>query len=124
MEDNNNNIEDEDEDSEQQKPEPAPWNPAVVMVANLIKKLVTPVLRVVFAPKAQKTMIKSVTIVILVLWVVLTSVAAYLAFYRQYVPRTAHIEPIYFQYQHNVDEGPLAMVDLAQGQPYNVSFWF
>ncbi|KAI9316380.1 putative adipose-regulatory protein-domain-containing protein [Dichotomocladium elegans] len=93
---------------------PAP-HPAIVFVFNGIKTILTPILRVLFAPKAQRTIIKSVAVCIALTWVLLTSVAAYLAFYRQYVPQTAHIEPIYFQYDR-LAEGPTDIVDFTQGQ--------
>ena len=90
------------------------------MIGSVIKKVATPVLRIVFAPQAQRTFIKVTAIVIVLLWVLLTSITAYITFYRQYVPKTAHIEPIYFQY-HQQQEGPLGVVDLTHGQSYAVS---
>lgn len=103
---------------EQANPE-VQWSPAMLFLANAVKTLVTPVLKFVFAPKAQKTLIRTTAIVLVFLWIMLTSVAAYLTFYRQYVPRTAHIEPIYFQY---TAEEPIAVIDLARGQTYAVIF--
>lgn len=73
-------------------------NPVIVKVASTVKRLAMPVLRIVFAPKAQRTLIQTIVITVLLLWVLVTSIAAYLSFYRRYVPRTAHVEPIYFQY--------------------------
>ncbi|ORY95628.1 putative adipose-regulatory protein-domain-containing protein [Syncephalastrum racemosum] len=99
---------------EQGNPE-VQWSPAMLFLANVVKTIVTPVLKVVFAPKAQKTLIKTTAMVLVFLWIILTSVAAYLTFYRQYVPRTAHIEPIYFQY---TAEEPIAVIDLTRGQAY------
>lgn len=104
----------------EQEPEPFEWPPAVLVVAKAVKKLVTPILRVLFAPKAQRTLIKSTAMVIVLLMILTTSIGAYLTFYRQYVPQTAHIEPIFFQYDQQV-EGPTDRIDLTRGQPYTVS---
>ncbi|KAI7854643.1 putative adipose-regulatory protein-domain-containing protein [Circinella umbellata] len=97
--------------------EPVEWSPAMKMIGGIIKKVASPVLRIVFAPQAQRTFIKGTAIVIVLLWVLLTSITAYITFYRQYVPKTAHIEPIYFQY-HQQQEGPLGVVDLTHGKSY------
>ncbi|KAI9278620.1 putative adipose-regulatory protein-domain-containing protein [Phascolomyces articulosus] len=97
--------------------EPVEWSPAMKFIGNMIKKIATPILRVVFAPQAQRTFIKVTAIVIVLLWILLTSITAYITFYRQYVPKTSHIEPIYFQY-HQQQEGPLGIVDLSRGQPF------
>ncbi|KAI9499264.1 putative adipose-regulatory protein-domain-containing protein [Zychaea mexicana] len=102
---------------ELEEPPPVEWSPAVKMVASGVKRIATPVLRVVFAPRAQRTFIKGTAIVIVLLWILLTSIAAYMTFYRQYIPKTSHTEPIYFQY-HQQQEGPLGVVDLAKSQPY------
>ncbi|KAJ8661207.1 hypothetical protein O0I10_002956 [Lichtheimia ornata] len=105
------------EEEDEQEPEPFEWPPAVLVVARAVKKMVTPILRVLFAPKAQRTLIKSTAMVIVFLMILTTSIGAYLTFYRQYVPQTAHIEPIFFQYDQQV-EGPTDRIDLTRGQPY------
>ncbi|KAI8142057.1 putative adipose-regulatory protein-domain-containing protein [Fennellomyces sp. T-0311] len=100
--------------AEGEEPVPPEWSPAMKMVGRLVKRIVTPILRVVFAPRAQRTLIKTTAMVIVSLWILLTSIAAYITFYRQYVPQTSHIEPIYFQYNHQ-EQGPLGVVNLADG---------
>lgn len=68
------------------------------MIANVLKKLLSPIFRIVFAPQTQRAVIKSLVVVIVVAWILLTSFTAYLTFYQRYIPKTAHVEPIYFQY--------------------------
>lgn len=60
-----------------------------------------------FAPKTQRVMIKSLVVIIVTAWILMTSFTAYLTFYQRYIPKTAHVEPIYFQY---------TQVELPQGQ--------
>lgn len=86
---------------------PIEWHPALVMLANGLKTIFSPIFRIVFAPQSQRAMIKSLVIVILVAWILMTSFTAYLTFYQRYIPKTAHIEPIYFQYSNT---------DLPKGQ--------
>ncbi|SAM05110.1 hypothetical protein [Absidia glauca] len=97
---------------------PIEWHPAVVALASVVKKLTSPFFRIVFAPKAQRTMIKSAIIMVVFVWILLTSITAYLTFYQQYVPRTVHNEPIFFQYGH-VDQRtvvePKGTIDLTRG---------
>ncbi|KAI8081530.1 putative adipose-regulatory protein-domain-containing protein [Halteromyces radiatus] len=97
---------------------PFEWHPAALALGRVAKKLATPILRVIFAPKAQRTMIKSAIFMVVFVWILLTSITAYLTFYQQYVPRTLHSEPIFFQYGH-VDQRlsvePKAIIDLTDG---------
>ncbi|KAI8074038.1 putative adipose-regulatory protein-domain-containing protein [Gongronella butleri] len=97
---------------------PMEWHPALLTVGSLIKQVSLPFLRIAFAPKAQRTMIKSAIIMVVLGWIFLTSITAYLTFYQQYVPRTAHHEPIFFQYGHvssRQSVEPNSLVDLAHG---------
>ncbi|ORZ25213.1 putative adipose-regulatory protein-domain-containing protein [Absidia repens] len=99
-------------------PPPIEWHPAVLALGSVVKKLTTPVLRIVFAPKAQRTMIKSAIIMVVFVWILLTSITAYLTFYQQYVPRTVHNEPIFFQYGHVNQRTlvePKGVIDLTGG---------
>ncbi|KAF7721062.1 Berardinelli-Seip congenital lipodystrophy 2 (seipin) [Apophysomyces ossiformis] len=103
----------EDEEDETLPPEPIKWHPALVMVGNLIMTICRPIFRIVFAPRAQRTAIKTIVVAITVAWLIMTSVAAYLMFYRRYVPKITHIEPIWFQYDSY--PVPTDFVDLSAG---------
>ncbi|ORX62677.1 DUF1226-domain-containing protein [Hesseltinella vesiculosa] len=97
---------------------PFEWHPLALLLGGAIKQVSLPFLRIVFAPKAQRTMIKSAIIMVVLGWIFLTSITAYLTFYQQYVPRTAHHEPIFFQYGHvqsRQSVEPNSFVDLAHG---------
>ncbi|KAG2201340.1 hypothetical protein INT47_001428 [Mucor saturninus] len=107
---------------------PIEWHPALVIVANGLKTIFSPIFKVVFAPQTQRAMIKSLVVVILVAWILMTSFTAYLTFYQRYIPKTAHIEPIYFQYS-NTDlpkgqvqfTGPNPVMPLRSDQAYDIS---
>lgn len=77
---------------------PIEWHPAVLMIGRFIKTLLSPIVKIVFAPQTQRAIVKSLVIIIVVAWILLTSFTAYLTFYQRYIPKTAHVEPIYFQY--------------------------
>jgi hypothetical protein len=94
-------------DEEEEAIPPIEWHPAVLFIANILKKALSPIVKIVFAPQTQKAVIKSLVVIIVVAWIILTSFTAYLTFYQRYIPKTAHIEPIYFQYTPD---------DLPQGQ--------
>lgn len=79
---------------------PIEWHPVIVMIANGLKTIFSPIFKIVFAPQTQRAMVKSLVVVILVAWILMTSFTAYLTFYQRYIPKTAHIEPIYFQYSN------------------------
>lgn len=85
------------EEEEQELP-PIEWHPAIVFIAKAIKTILAPIFKIVFAPQAQRAMVKTFIIIIVVAWILLTSVTAYITFYQRYIPKNAHIEPIYFQY--------------------------
>jgi hypothetical protein len=99
---------------------PIEWHPVVLMVAGFIKKLFTPIVKVVFAPRTQRAIIKSLVIIIVVAWVIMTSFTAYLTFYQRYIPKTAHVEPIYFQYTDI--ERPQGQVQLRGPNPAMVVY--
>lgn len=108
-------LDDEEDDVSKQEVEeniveeipPIEWHPVIVMIANGLKTIFSPIFKVVFAPQTQRAMIKSLVVVILVAWILMTSFTAYLTFYQRYIPKTAHVEPIYFQYSNT---------DLPKGQ--------
>lgn len=96
-EEDDSSVKPEDATTEEPLP-PIEWHPAILMIARFIKKILEPIVKVVFAPRTQRAIIKSLVIIIVVAWVIMTSFTAYLTFYQRYIPKTAHIEPIYFQY--------------------------
>jgi hypothetical protein len=109
---------------EQEEPLPPPpieWHPAVLMVANILKILLSPAFKIIFAPRTQRAIIKSLVVIIVVAWILLTSFTAYLTFYQRYIPKTAHVEPIYFQYAQ-LDQPPQGQVQLTGPNPIMVSF--
>ncbi|KAI8341467.1 putative adipose-regulatory protein-domain-containing protein [Chlamydoabsidia padenii] len=97
---------------------PIEWHPALLTVFTIIQRLTAPVCRVVFAPRAQRTIIKSTITLVVFGWILLTSIAAYFFFYQQYVPLTLHSQPIFFQYgpidQRN-QVAPKGIIDLTGG---------
>ncbi|KAI9480614.1 MAG: putative adipose-regulatory protein-domain-containing protein [Benjaminiella poitrasii] len=108
------------------------WHPAIIVIARLIKNLILlPIFRVIFAPYAQRAFIQSLVIVIGVVWILLTSFTAYLTFYQRYIPKIAHVEPIYFQYhQADLPQGHIHFIDpqrqfvempLRNEQAYDIS---
>ncbi|CAO3632426.1 unnamed protein product [Cunninghamella blakesleeana] len=124
--------EEEVEGEEGEELPPLELHPMVIFIGTLIKKITMPFIKVIFAPKAQRTMIKSAIFMVVFVWILLTSITAYLTFYQHYVPRTLHKESIYFQYGHvgerNLVE-PFGLVDFTNGyskaplrheQAYNV----
>ncbi|KAI8645962.1 putative adipose-regulatory protein-domain-containing protein [Parasitella parasitica] len=122
-------IEPEKGNSEvEQSSTPIEWYPAVAVVGRLIKTLLSPIVKIVFAPRTQRAIIKSLATIIVVVWIFLTSFTAYLTFYQRYIPKTAHIEPIYFQYT-NIERpwgkvyfsGPNPNMPLRHEQAYDVS---
>lgn len=63
-------------------------------------------------------MVKSFIIVIVVAWILLTSFTAYLTFYQRYIPKNAHVEPIYFQYGH-LEQQPEGRLEFTGPDPYS-----
>ncbi|CAO0789722.1 unnamed protein product [Mucor circinelloides] len=121
-------IEGATEEEEEEPLPPIEWHPAVLMVGRFIKTLLSPIVKVVFAPQTQRAVVKSLVIIIVVAWILLTSFTAYLTFYQRYIPKTAHVEPIYFQYtdierpQGQVYfRGPNPVMPLRHEQAYDVS---
>lgn len=102
---------------------PIEWHPAVLFIASTLKKALTPVVKLVFNPKTQRTMIKSLVIIIVLAWILLTSFTAYLTFYQRYIPKTAHVESIYFQYTQT--DRPYGQVQLRGPHPTKVNIkWY
>ncbi|KAG0174093.1 Berardinelli-Seip congenital lipodystrophy 2 (seipin) [Apophysomyces sp. BC1034] len=105
-----------DEEDEAPPPEPVQWHPALVMISSMLMKICRPIFRILFAPRTQRTAVKTVVIATTVAWLIMTSVAAYLMFYRRYVPQITHIEPVWFQYE--TYPVPTDYVDLTRGTQY------
>ncbi|KAI8996871.1 putative adipose-regulatory protein-domain-containing protein [Pilobolus umbonatus] len=102
--------------TEEEEAAPVQWHPAIVMIVNTMKKVLSPIIEMVFAPETQRTLVKSLIVIIVIAWVLLTSFTAYLTFYQRYIPKTTHIEPIYFQYANS--EYPEALIPLSGPDPY------
>ncbi|KAG1449177.1 hypothetical protein G6F46_000254 [Rhizopus delemar] len=104
------------------------WHPALVLTGQAISKLFSPIFKVLFAPQAQRTFVKSFVVIVLVAWVLLTSFTAYVTFYQRYIPKNAHVEPIYFQYEKDIQpQGYVQFIQsnkhvpLRSDQAYDVS---
>lgn len=96
------------------------------MTGQVLNRLFSPVLKIIFAPQAQKTFVKSFVLIVLVAWVLLTSFTAYITFYQRYIPKNAHVEPVYFQYDSPKPQGyvhflPSKQAALRSDQAYDVS---
>ncbi|KAI8377169.1 putative adipose-regulatory protein-domain-containing protein [Choanephora cucurbitarum] len=113
---------------EQPQIKPIEWHPVILMMARFVKALCGPIVRLVFAPKTQKTIVQSIVMTIVIGWILLTSFTAYITFYQRYIPKTAHVEPIYFQYDSHLYpqstiqlKGPHPSMPLRNDQRYDVS---
>ncbi|KAI9251633.1 putative adipose-regulatory protein-domain-containing protein [Helicostylum pulchrum] len=107
LEEDTSSLKTTEEEKETEEIPPIEWHPAVLVLANLIRKMFSPIFKIIFAPKTQRVLIKSLVVIIVTAWILMTSFTAYLTFYQRYIPKTAHVEPIYFQY---------TQVELPQGQ--------
>ncbi|CAG8628086.1 1708_t:CDS:10 [Funneliformis mosseae] len=67
--------------------------------------------------KTQRTAVKSIFIFLLVVILVTIAFLAYLGFYMIYVPKIAHVKPIYLQYEN--DKPPYAIVDFTENGQYD-----
>ncbi|KAG1382123.1 hypothetical protein G6F61_002553 [Rhizopus arrhizus] len=86
--------------------------------------ILSPIFKIIFTPSAQRTYIKALASIILIISVLLSSFIAYVSFYRRYIPKRAHIEPIYFHYSKDAfPQGYVYLPDhlLATDQAYDVS---
>ncbi|KAI8384098.1 putative adipose-regulatory protein-domain-containing protein [Blakeslea trispora] len=101
---------------EQLQTKPIEWHPLIAMMARFFKTLFTPIVKLVFAPKTQKTIVKSLVLTVIIGWILLTSFTAYITFYQRYIPKTAHVEPIYFQYDRE-NLHPQTTVQLKGSHP-------
>ncbi|KAI9012634.1 putative adipose-regulatory protein-domain-containing protein [Phycomyces nitens] len=91
------------------------------MIINLIKSTLRPFFRIIFAPSAQRTVVKTTILSVSIIWILMTSITAYTLFYRRHVPQIIHTEPIWFQYGSNgLSSNPVAAIDLSRGVNYPI----
>ncbi|CAI2178579.1 15892_t:CDS:2 [Funneliformis geosporum] len=67
--------------------------------------------------KTQRTAVKSIFVFLLVVILVSIAFLAYLGFYMIYVPKIAHVKPIYLQYEN--DKPPYAIIDFTDNGRYD-----
>ncbi len=94
---------------------PAPPHPIVVLLFKLIRFMLLPICKILFAPAAQKTFVKTTVMVITLSWIIFTSLFAYILFYNRYVPPITHVQPIWFHYTTS-ELGPFATIDILSGK--------
>ncbi|CEP09357.1 hypothetical protein [Parasitella parasitica] len=112
----------------EQPPALIEWHHAIVAVDRFVTTLISPFVKVAFASQTQRAVVNSLVVIIVVAWIILTSFTAYLTFYQRYIPKAAHIEPIYFQYA-DIEQprgkvyfsGPDLSMPLRYDQAYDVS---
>lgn len=105
VEPSNDSIKIEDE------PNPKPPHPMLQLLFRGITFIMMPFCKVLFAPAAQKSFVKTTVLVVTISWVVVTSLIAYIMFYNHYVPPITHVQPIWFH--HKPLQGPKATVDIG-----------
>lgn len=93
---------------------PSPPHPLVSMLYKTLRFLLLPFCKIIFAPTAQKTFVKTTVMVVTISWIFVTSLFAYILFYNRHVPPITHVQPIWFNYQSggNSAAGPQALVDI------------
>ncbi|KAI8985370.1 putative adipose-regulatory protein-domain-containing protein [Pilobolus umbonatus] len=83
-----------------------------------MKDLLSPIARVVLAPAAQRTFVKTTVLFMTISSIIVTSMVVYILFYHYYVPPVMHSHPVWFQYDYGVtpkSSGPHALIDIMQG---------
>jgi hypothetical protein len=101
----------------------APKGLFVSFITKALKFMLMPILKVIFAPTAQKAFVKTAMMGMTVSLILMTSLVAYVTFYKYYVPPIAHVNPIWFQYTHP-QMGPHALIDLSKsGATIMVTFF-
>ncbi|KAI7867799.1 putative adipose-regulatory protein-domain-containing protein [Spinellus fusiger] len=96
-------------------------HPAVAMVIEIFRSIFRPIFRILFAPRAQRTVVKTTILSLSIVGMILTSMGAYLLFYNYHVPQITHLEPIWLQYGGKGEPewmAPRAMVDLTRGNTH------
>ncbi|KAI8577729.1 hypothetical protein K450DRAFT_250554 [Umbelopsis ramanniana AG] len=90
--------------------------PFLVTIVAKVFQLLRPLFAIIFSPRVQRTVIRTAFLTIALSWIVSVACSAYIAFYMAHVPKTAHIEPVYLQYDKGMN--PMALVDLTQKGTY------
>jgi hypothetical protein len=73
--------------------------PFLVTIVAKIFQLLRPILAIILSPRVQRTVIRTTFLTIALSWILGVACSAYIAFYMAHVPKTAHIEPVYLQYE-------------------------
>lgn len=105
---------DANEPEEEEEIPSKPLHPVIALLFKAIKFLMLPFCKILFAPAAQKTFIKTTVLVVAISWIFVTSMVAYIMFYNRYVPPITHVQPAWFKYDGLT--GPKAMVDIVTGK--------
>jgi hypothetical protein len=87
-----------DPDAPFAEPSNAP-TPLLVTIIAKVFQLLRPLFAIIFSPRVQRTVIRTAFLTIALSWIVGVACSAYIAFYMAHVPKTAHIEPVYLQYE-------------------------
>ncbi|KAI7900841.1 putative adipose-regulatory protein-domain-containing protein [Cokeromyces recurvatus] len=107
---NENNYIPEISDMINQQGRQQPSQPVVNFFTKILKTLLLPICKILFAPAAQRTFVKTTVLFVSISWIIVTSLIAYVMFYQQYIPPIMHVQPIWFNYQKA--QGPTAIVNL------------
>ncbi|KAI8882325.1 DUF1226-domain-containing protein [Backusella circina FSU 941] len=103
---------------EEEEEEPAKPGIFLPWLFKTIKFLLMPLFKIIFAPTAQRAVVKTAMMGMTISWILMTSLVAYVTFYRYYVPPIAHVHPIWFQYaSRETLVGPHAWMDLSTMMP-------
>lgn len=95
---------------------PKPTHPVVAFLFKALKFILLPFCKIFFAPAAQRTFVKTSVLLVTISWILVTSLAAYILFYNNYVPPITHVQPVWFNYgQDIVPQPPSAIVDIGVG---------
>ena len=87
-----------DPDAPFTEPSNAP-TPFLVTLVVKVFQLLRPLFAIIFSPRVQRTVIRTAFLTIALSWIIGVACSAYIAFYLTHVPKTAHIEPVYLQYE-------------------------
>ena len=104
------------EEEEEEKEEVTPPHPVVVFLFKVLRFMLLPFAKVIFAPAAQRTVVKTTVMAVTISWIISTSIFAYVLFYNRHVPPITHVQPIWFQYDSTMQSGPHAMVNILSGK--------
>ncbi|KAI8083388.1 putative adipose-regulatory protein-domain-containing protein, partial [Gilbertella persicaria] len=97
--------------------QPISSNPFFTFILKALRVLVMSVFRIFFVPTVQKAFVKTTIFAITIVWIFVSSLAAYILFYHRYVPPITHVQPIWFQYSNKPTIGPSALIDITLSKP-------